>query len=206
MMESRFVFPFSFTVPSFPKLFLLCASEPGEKWFGCCISFNSEANLQHAHTYAVCTSTVSSSYGEAALNISDIKTTDSEVRNTEHLVIKRSARKSGGPLAFMWMLPPNLHVVADQVPPHHHHMQISHLLSAEQCTTPQCKSCWGKPQVTQVVNLTFKCNKTPKWLRVRHTRIRHPTPKTHRTRCQSSSARQHTTPTNYIRQFNMIKN
>lgn len=60
---------------------------------------------------------MSSSYGEAALNFSDIKTTDSEVRNTEHLVIMRSARKSGGPLAFMWMLPPNLHVVADQVPP-----------------------------------------------------------------------------------------
>lgn len=51
MMESRFVFLFSFTVPSFPKPFLLCASEPGEKWFGCCISFNSEANLQHAHTH-----------------------------------------------------------------------------------------------------------------------------------------------------------
>lgn len=50
MMESGFVFLFSFMVPSFPKLFLLCALEPGEKWQRRCISFSTKANLQHTHT------------------------------------------------------------------------------------------------------------------------------------------------------------
>lgn len=49
-MESGFVFPFSFMVPPFPKLFLLCASEPGERRQRRRISFSTETNQQRAHS------------------------------------------------------------------------------------------------------------------------------------------------------------